>query len=143
MPKKQNILLVHNTYTCYKDVFFTQRQQKNIYWCFCPNANLYIEDKLPTFEFFKHSEFPFTIGTDSLASNHTLSILDEMKVLQQNIPNLPLNELLKWGCINGAKYLDFDNDLGSIAVGKTPGLNLLTGLKNGLIGEHTKIKKLI
>lgn len=143
MPKKQNILLVHNTYTCYKDVFFTKRFEKNIYWCFCPNANLYIEDKLPTFDFFKHSEFPFTIGTDSLASNHSLSILDEMKVLQKNIPNLALNELLKWACINGAKFLGFDHDLGSIAIGKKPGLNLLTDLENGLIGESTKVKKLI
>lgn len=143
MPKNQNILLVHNTYTCYKDVFFTKRFEKNIFWCFCPNANLYIEDRLPSFEFFKHSEFPITIGTDSLASNHTLSVLDEMKVLQNNIPNLPLNQLLKWACINGAKYLGFDADLGSIAVGKKPGLNLLTDLENGLIGENTKVKKLI
>lgn len=143
MPKNQNILLVHNTYTCLKDVYFTKRFEKNIYWCFCPNANLYIEDKLPTYEFFNHSEFPVTIGTDSLASNHTLSVLDEMKVLQKNIPNLPLNELLKWACINGAKFLGFDADLGSIAVGKKPGLNLLTDLDHGLIGENTKVTKLI
>ncbi len=143
MPKNQNILLVHNTYTCLKDVYFTKRFEKNIYWCFCPNANLYIEDKLPAYEFFKHSELPITIGTDSLASNHTLSILDEMKILQKNILNLPLNELLKWACINGAKFLGFDADLGSIAVGKKPGLNLLTDLDHGLIGENTKITKLI
>nr|WP_294899106.1 amidohydrolase family protein [uncultured Pedobacter sp.] len=143
MPKKQNILLVHNTYTCLKDVYFTKRFEKNIYWCFCPNANLYIEDRLPTYEFFKHSEFPITIGTDSLASNHTLSVLDEMKVLQKNIPDLPLNELLKWACINGAKFLGFDEDLGSIAVGKKPGLNLLTGLENGNICDSTEVRKLI
>lgn len=143
MPKKQNILLVHNTYTCLKDVYFTKRFEKNIYWCFCPNANLYIENKLPNYEFFKHSEFPITIGTDSLASNHTLSILNEMKVLQKNIPDLSLNELLKWACINGAKFLGFDADLGSIAVGKKPGLNLLTDLDNGLIGNDTQVKKLI
>ncbi|HEX7365836.1 MAG TPA: amidohydrolase family protein [Pelobium sp.] len=143
MPKKQNILLVHNTYTCLKDVYFTKRFEKNIFWCFCPNANLYIEDKLPTYDFFKYSEFPFTIGTDSLASNHALSILEEMKILQKNIPDLTLNELLKWACINGAKFLGFEADLGSMAVGKTPGLNLLSNLENGLIGENTTVKKLI
>ncbi len=143
MPKKQNILLVHNTYTCLKDVYFAKRFEQNIYWCFCPNANLYIEDRLPTYEFFKHSEFPITIGTDSLASNHTLSVLEEMKVLQDKIPNLPLNELLKWACINGAKFLGFDADLGSISVGKKPGLNLLTDLADGLISGDTKVKKLI
>ena len=143
MPKQQKIMLVHNTYTCFKDVFFTQRFEKAIYWCFCPNANLYIEDRLPNFEFFKHSEFPFTIGTDSLASNHSLSILEEMKVLQQNIPGLTLMELLEWACINGARFLGFDADLGSIAINKKPGINLLTDLDNGLIGKNTKVTKLI
>lgn len=143
MPKKQNILLVHNTYTCLKDVYFTKRFEKNIFWCFCPNANLYIENQLPNYDFFKQSEFPITIGTDSLASNHTLSVLDEMRILQTNILNLPLNQLLKWACINGAKFLGFDADLGSIAVGKKPGLNLLTNLENGLIGDSTIVTKLI
>ncbi|MFC5283117.1 amidohydrolase family protein [Pedobacter alpinus] len=143
MPKKQNILFVHNTYTCLKDVFFTKRFEQLVYWCFCPNANLYIENKLPEFDFFKYTEHPITIGTDSLASNDSLSILDEMKVLQKHIPYLSLNDLLKWACINGAKYLGFDDDLGSMAIGKTPGLNLLINLDNGKIGEETQVKKLI
>ncbi|RKD12349.1 amidohydrolase [Pelobium manganitolerans] len=143
MPKKQHILLVHNTYTCLKDVYFTKRFEKPVFWCFCPKANLYIEDKLPPFDFFKHSELLKTIGTDSLASNNTLSILEEMKVLQQHIPDMSLTELLKWACINGAKYLGYDADLGSIAIGKTPGLNLLQRLQNEKIGESTTVKKLI
>ncbi len=143
MPKNQHVLLVHNTYVSLKDVFFTKRFEKQVFWCFCPNANLYIEDRLPTFPFFKYTEFPITIGTDSLASNDYLSILEEMKVIQKNIPDLSLNNLLKWACINGAKFLGYERDLGSLAVGKTPGLNLLTDLDNGQIGEDTKIKKLI
>ncbi len=143
MPKKQNLLFVHNTYTCLKDVFFTKRFEHPIFWCFCPNANLYIENKLPSFDFFKFTEYPITIGTDSLASNDSLSILDEMKVLQKNIPHLSLQDLLKWACINGAKYLGFNDDLGSIAIGKSPGLNLLSNLQNGKIGESTEIRKLI
>src|SRR5690606_9511879 len=37
------LLLVHNTYTAAKDIFFVEQQGRKITWCFCPNANLYIE----------------------------------------------------------------------------------------------------
>lgn len=143
MPKKQNLLFVHNTYTTLKDVYYTKRFEHPIFWCFCPKANLYIENKLPNFEFFKYTEYPITIGTDSLASNNSLSILDEMKVIQENSPDLTLNQLFTWACLNGANYLGLGNNLGSIKIGKTPGLNLITNLDNGKIGENTSVQKLI
>ncbi len=43
-------LLVHNTFTSQADVDFALAQHKDLYWCLCPNANLYIEiicQKLP------------------------------------------------------------------------------------------------
>src|SRR3546814_930646 len=46
------VLLVHNTFTAAKDVFFVERQGRNVTWCFCPNANLYIEGTLPRIQHF-------------------------------------------------------------------------------------------
>ncbi|MEO5910597.1 MAG: amidohydrolase family protein [Pelobium sp.] len=143
MPEKPNTLLVHNTYTTLKDIYFTKRFSRNLYWCFCPNANLYIEKRLPSFEFFKHSEYPITIGTDSLASNQKLCILSEMKVLQKNSKDLNLENLLKWATINGARFLNFDDDLGSIAIGKTPGLNLISNVKNQKLTDKSAVTRLI
>jgi aminodeoxyfutalosine deaminase len=143
LPDNQQILLVHNTYTSLKDIYFTKRFNRKINWCFCPNANLYIENKLPTFEFFKHNDYPITIGTDSLASNDQLCLLSEMKVLQKNIDHLSFTQLLQWATINGAKFLGFDNDLGTIATGKTPGLNLISHVKNGKLSDKSTVKKLI
>ncbi|TKC01009.1 amidohydrolase family protein [Pedobacter cryophilus] len=143
LPDNQPILLVHNTYTSLKDIYFTKRFNLKINWCFCPNANLYIENKLPTFDFFKHNNYPITIGTDSLASNDQLCLLSEMKVLQKNIDYLSFTQLLQWATINGAKFLGFDNDLGTIATGKTPGLNLISHLKNGKLSDKSTVKKLI
>jgi cytosine/adenosine deaminase-related metal-dependent hydrolase len=143
LPVQQNILLVHNTYSSLKDVYFTKRLNLKFHWCFCPNANLFIENKLPTFEFFKNTPFPITIGTDSLASNDSLCILSEMKVIQKHYQAISFEELLKWATINGAKFLGFDHDLGSISLGKTPGLNLITSLKNGKLSEKSEVSKLI
>lgn len=139
----QPIQLVHNTYTSLKDIYFTKRFAKDINWCFCPNANQYIESKLPSFEFFKHSKDPITIGTDSLASNSQLCLLSEMKVLQLNIEDITFEEILRWGTINGAKFLGLENDFGCIRKGKTPGLNLVSHVKNGKLTRQSTVKKLI
>jgi imidazolonepropionase-like amidohydrolase len=61
-----------------------------------------------------------------LASNTGLSVLSEMKTLQQNFSQLTLRELIDWGTINGSKALGFDKELGSLRKGKRPGLNLIT-----------------
>jgi cytosine/adenosine deaminase-related metal-dependent hydrolase len=50
-----------------------------LYWCTCPKANLYIENQLPNYQQFVDADVKMTIGTDSLASNDTLCILEEMK----------------------------------------------------------------
>ena len=41
LSSKQPILMVHNTCTNLKDIYFIKRFDKKINWCFCPNANLY------------------------------------------------------------------------------------------------------
>jgi cytosine/adenosine deaminase-related metal-dependent hydrolase len=143
LPKKQNVLFVHNTYTNLKDIYFANRFNLNIYWCFCPNANLFIENKTPNFEIFLQSNYPITLGTDSLASNHKLCVLSEMKIIKQNTTKIDFQTLLHWACLNGAKFLGLEKDLGSIVIGKTPGLNLLQNLSHNHITQQTTIKKLI
>ena len=121
----ERILLVHNTFTKKEDVEFTRTAPIAVFWCFCPNANEYIEGKQPNYELFLNEKC--TIGTDSLASNWSLSILDELKTISQKNPNIPLETLIKWATFNGAQFLGFD-DLGSIAKGKSPGLNLIVNV---------------
>ena len=67
------------------------------------------------------------LGTDSLASNDQLCILEEMKTLQNNFKELDLATLLKWATSNGSRALQMDNKLGSFEKGKKPGLVLIEG----------------
>src|ERR1700742_262625 len=128
LTNKQDILLVHNTCTNLKDIYFIKRFDRKIHFCFCPSANLYIENKLPKVELFIDQGFNLTLGTDSLASNTKLCILNEMRILQEKFPSIGFEKLLRWATINGAKYLGVDSEKGTLEAGKTPGLNLLTGL---------------
>src|SRR5690554_1003576 len=143
LPQSQRILLVHNTYTAFKDINFVERYKRDVTWCLCPNANLYIEDRLPKIDLFIKSRLPIVLGTDSLASNDKLCILSEIKTLVAHFPHLPLERGIEWATLNGAKYLGIDSQYGSLEVGKTPGLNLLTKTDGLNLTEESTLVKLI
>lgn len=140
---KQRILLVHNTYTSLKDIYFSSRFNRDIHWCFCPKANLYIENTLPKLELFRSHGFNITVGTDSLASNDKLCILSELKVISRHFPDIPLADLIRWATINGARFLGVDKKYGSISAGKTPGLNLITNTRGLQLTDSSVVRKLI
>lgn len=142
-PENQRILLVHNTYTSLKDLYFVKRFNRDVYWCFCPNANLYIENRLPKVELFLPQNFNITLGTDSYASNDKLCILSEMKTLHEHFPKLELTETIKWATLNGARFLGIDQQFGSIEKGKKPGLNLITYTDNLNLTRNSGVKKLV
>ena len=140
---KSRTLFVHNTLTQKEAIRDAQAWSKNVYWATCPNANLYIENSLPDYQAFIDENAKMTIGTDSLTSNWKLSILEEMKTITKYNSFISLETLLKWATINGARALGMQKELGSIEIGKMPGLNLLTQVgKNGLT-EKTKVRKLV
>jgi cytosine/adenosine deaminase-related metal-dependent hydrolase len=143
LTNRQKVLLVHNTCTNLKDIYFIKRFDRKINWCFCPNANIYIEKRLPKIELFINQGLNITLGTDSLASNNKLCILSEMRTIQQHFPSIGIDTLLKWGTINGAQFLGIDDEKGTIEAGKTPGLNLITGMDGSKLTPDTKVKKLV
>lgn len=137
----KKILLVHNTFTSKEDIIFAKNYSDSIYWCFCPNANEYIEGKQPNYDLFINEKC--TIGTDSLASNWSLSILDELKTISKKNTTIHLEILIKWATFNGAEFLEFDN-LGSIEKGKIPKLNLIKNvdLDNLCLTEESTVTPL-
>lgn len=136
LGEARNILLVHNTFTKEADVDFVHgawsaanheqgNTQPQTFFCLCANANLYIEDALPPVEMLRKNNCNIVLGTDSLASNWSLSIMDEINTLRTHFPQIPLEELLQWATLNGAKALGTDDKIGSFEKGKKPGVVLL------------------
>ena len=124
---QQNIIMVHNTFTKKDDVQFAANYAgvDKLFYCLCPNANLYIENTLPDVEMMLQQRCNLVIGTDSYASNDQLNMYDEVKTIRKNFPTIDLQTVLQWATINGAKALGFNESVGSFEGGKKPGVVLL------------------
>lgn len=122
MQAKHRNLFVHNTLTSEADIKAAHTWSENCYWATCPNANLYIENKLPNYQYFIDQNAKMTIGTDSIMSNWHLSIWEEIKTIKKYQSYVPLSSLLKWSTLNGAQSLGYEKLLGSLEVGKKPGI---------------------
>ncbi len=83
------------------------------------------------------------LGTDSLASNHQLDILEEMKTIKNIFPMIPTSQLLLWATSNGAKVLSFDKNLGDFAKGKKPGIVLIENIRGEEITEASTSRRIV
>ncbi len=144
MNANLNSLFVHNTQMKQFQIQDVLTWNPNAYFVTCPNANLFIENNLPDYREFINAKAKLCIGTDSLSSNWSLSIFDEIKTILKFNSSLGLEEVLKWACYHGACALKQDHRLGSITIGKTPGINWIQDIdKTNLPGKFAKLKKLI
>lgn len=147
LKNAKNILLVHNTTTNEADIHFAKQlamqHAQELYYTLCVNANIYIENKLPPIELLRSKNAAIVLGTDSLSSNHQLSILSELKTIRKNFPSIPLEEMLQWATLNGAKALQLEQQFGSFEKGKKPGLILINQIENNQISEQSTVQRLI
>ena len=90
-------------------------------WALCPESNRYISDAKPPVEMLRSMGSHITIGTDSLASARELSMIENMRLLG----DIPLAEMLTWATKNGAEAMGLSSKIGTIEVGKSPGLVLV------------------
>lgn len=128
LPKflnNQSLILVHNVHTAEEDILFAKSSGLQLHWCLCPNANQYITRQLPGIDLLIKHDCGIVLGTDSLASNHQLSILEEIKTIQHHFPHIETERMLKWATSNGARALQMDSLLGSFEKGKKPGVVLI------------------
>ncbi len=127
--KQQRMILVHNTFTTEQDIVFALEHAKDhlagIHFCICANANLYIENRMPPIDLLIRNRAEIVLGTDSYSSNWQLSIASEIRTIRKELPTIPLQLILQWATINGARALERDDVLGSFEPGKKPGIVLL------------------
>jgi cytosine/adenosine deaminase-related metal-dependent hydrolase len=144
VTRSGNLILVHNTFAGEAEIESVLKRG-NTFWCLCVASNIYIEKVIPDVEMLRKMGAEIVVGTDSLASNHKLSMLDEIKIISLNYPDIPLTEIIEWATINGARALSLESKLGSIEKGKKPGLVLLENLSLAdlTLTESTTSRRLI
>ncbi|HEX5001640.1 MAG TPA: amidohydrolase family protein [Bacteroidia bacterium] len=126
VPSNGNLLFVHNTVATKEDLeLISKNGLLNRSWmALCPKANQYIEGRLPDIPMLMDSGIRLTIGTDSLASNNSLNMLDELKTIHSEYPKINGADMLTWATRNGAQYFGW-SDLGSFTKGNAPGCVLI------------------
>ncbi len=126
VPKDRSVIFVHNCAVSQEDIDVVMSHfSAPVYWALCPRSNNYISGLEPqSVELLRANNLNICIGTDSLASNWSLSMVEELKMFK----GVPLAELLQWATLNGAKALGVEGRLGSIEVGKQCGIVNLTGV---------------
>ena len=112
----QSVLLAHVNYITDEELEALAGRSHSV--VFCPR----------THHFFGHQNHPYRqtldcginvcLGTDSLASNHSLSLLDEMRFLHENHPDLAPSLIFKMATLNGATALHWEQSIGSLTPDK-------------------------
>jgi len=127
--KRQTIFLIHNTYMPEEDIVWANEYAAanglKLIYCLCINANLYIENNTPPVDLLLKHNCSIVLGTDSYSSNWQLSIAKEMEALI-NHTSISKEQALQMATLNGAKALQWDDQLGSFEKGKKPGIVLLS-----------------
>ena len=99
---------------------------------------------MPPIDLMRRNGLDIALGTDSLSSNDDLDMMKELVCLHSNFPEVPMQELLIWASLNGARFLGKDKQLGSLTPGKCPGVVRITGINaEGYVTETSTSKRII
>jgi cytosine/adenosine deaminase-related metal-dependent hydrolase len=143
-PYDEHILLVHNVCLKQDDIDAAKRVMNNVYWAVCPLSNIFIHNALPPIPLMRKNGLAITVGTDSLSSNDDLDMVKELVCIKQNFTEVPMNEILVWACLNGARFLSKEDTLGSIAPGKTPGIVFVSNVdEEGSFTADSRSERLV
>ncbi len=125
--ERDSILLVHSIYASRDDIK-TAKAKLGERMCVvvCPMSNLYIENNIADIDMMLEEGVNITIGTDSLSSNTTLSMLEEVKTLVAR--GYSLEQTLGWATQNGANALCIADWAGDLKEGLRPGVVLIDGI---------------
>ncbi len=108
-------LLVHANYLSEIELGYIADSPASV--CFCPRSHaFYGREGRPWGELLAGGA-SLCLGTDSLASNNSLSILDELRFLRQEDPALEPRDLFEMATVNGARALGLEAGAGRLAPG--------------------------
>jgi aminodeoxyfutalosine deaminase len=83
----------------------------------CPRSHNYFRHSCFAFERLQGLGFNICLGTDSLASNDSLSLFAEMRAFQKTFPSVSPEEIFLMITVNPARALRQENELGGIRPG--------------------------
>lgn len=118
LTRAPHALVVHGNYLERKELAFISRHRDSMSLVYCPRSHAY----------FGHDPYPLEtalqlgvrvcLGTDSLASNPDLSILNEMRVTAARHPRVPAETILEMGTLASAHAMGLGSLVGALSPGR-------------------------
>lgn len=124
---------VHLNYYEDNDLFYLK--QSGLTAVYCPNSHKYFKHPVHPIETYQKTGLNVALGTDSLASNDSLSMVQEARVMMDSFPQMKLEDVLDSITINGLKPLGLDGRLGRIFPGQIADLTVWDDIKGDSRGE--------
>ncbi len=142
IPAGRSVIFVHNCCITQRDIDIIMNHfAAPVYWALCLGSNDYISGLKPDIDLLRRNNLNICIGTDSAASNTSLSMMAEMKLFK----GIPLEELLTWATANGADALGYGDKLGRLAIGQRCGLAVIDALdyEQQTLTEHSTCRRIV
>ena len=99
------------------DFELLERSNSKFHVVHCPRSHNYFGHSPFAFDRLRSLGFNICLGTDSLASNETLSLFDEMRAFQKKFPRVSPEEIFRMVTVNPARALRYEDVLGQIRPG--------------------------
>jgi aminodeoxyfutalosine deaminase len=128
-------IVVHLNELTESDFDLLEHTNSKFHIVHCPRSHDYFGHSPFAFERLRLLGFNICLGTDSLASNESLSLFAEMRAFQKKFPSVSANEILRMATVNAARALRQENELGKICPGTRADL-LAVPLKGGDLFEE-------
>lgn len=109
-------LLAHVNYATDEDLDLLASSGASV--VYCPRSHRFFGHESHRYRDMMARGINVCVGTDSLASNDSLSVLDELRFLRSADETLTDEQLLTMGTFAGARALKLDTEIGSIETGK-------------------------
>ncbi|NOU32442.1 MAG: amidohydrolase family protein [Polyangiaceae bacterium] len=125
---RENVMLVHLTDATGEELDQVATAKSPV--VLCPRSNVFIEGRLPDVRAMLRRGIEPALGTDSLASNDTLDVLDDAALLRRSFPDEPASIWLQAATRNGARALGLSG-VGELAASAAPGVYAIEGALEG------------
>jgi cytosine/adenosine deaminase-related metal-dependent hydrolase len=99
------------------DFKLLERPNSKFHVVHCPRSHNYFGHSPFAFDRLRSLGFNICLGTDSLASNESLSLFAEMRAFQKTFPSVSAAEIFKLVTVNPARALRQEKELGKICRG--------------------------
>lgn len=108
------VLIIHGNTLDNADMEILARRRATV--VYCPSSHAFFGHPRFPYEALRAHGIPVCLGTDSLASGDSLSMLDQIRLFSGNYPDVPAGEILRMATEVGARALGL-NDAGKLEAG--------------------------